>query len=167
MKWTQVWTRPALDDMKKIEPALSRWLREAMIDPAGTGHDDVVKLKDTGPPEWRPRAGARRAFFRYRSDAKEIHVLRFRPSPTLPEPPVTQPPVRPRCPERPKPLKSPASGRSSCMPGTMRLGCGTKPWSSSRAPPTLATGFCSCKDLHALLQALPGNDRRENGGARG
>ena len=64
MKWTLVWTRPALKDMKKLEPALARRLREAMIDLAETGHGDVVKLKDVRPPEWRLRVGDRRAFFR-------------------------------------------------------------------------------------------------------
>ena len=78
MKWTLVWTRPALKDMKKLEPALARRLREAMIDLAETGHGDVVKLKDVRPPEWRLRVGDRRAFFRFRNDAKEIHVLRVR-----------------------------------------------------------------------------------------
>ena len=51
MKWTLVWARPALKDMKKLEPALARWLRGAMIDLAETGHGDVVKLKDVRPPE--------------------------------------------------------------------------------------------------------------------
>lgn len=78
MKWTLVWTRPALEDMKKLEPALARRLREAMIDLAETGHGDVVKLKDVRPPEWRLRVGDRRVFFRCQRDAKEIHVLRVR-----------------------------------------------------------------------------------------
>ena len=78
MKWTLVWTRPALKDMKKLEPVLARRLREAMINLAETGHGDVVKLKGMNPPEWRLRVGDRRAFFRFRSDTNEIHVLRVR-----------------------------------------------------------------------------------------
>ena len=38
MKWTLVWSRPALKDIKKLEPVLARRLREAMIDLAETGH---------------------------------------------------------------------------------------------------------------------------------
>ena len=49
-----------------------------MIDLAETGHGDVVKLKDVKPPEWRLRIGDRRAFFRFRREAREIHVLRVR-----------------------------------------------------------------------------------------
>ena len=77
MKWTLVWARPALKDVKKLEPGLARRLREAMIDLVETGHGDVVKLKDVRPPEWRLRVGDRRVFFRFRRDAKEIHVLRL------------------------------------------------------------------------------------------
>lgn len=78
MKWTLVWTRPALKDMKKLEPALARRLREAMLDLATTGHGDVVKLKGTKQPEWRLRVGDRRVFFRFRSDTTEIQILRVR-----------------------------------------------------------------------------------------
>ena len=78
MKWALVWTRPALKDMKKLETVLARRLREAMVDLAETGHGDVVKLKGVRPPEWRLRVGDRRAFFRFRREAREIHVLRVR-----------------------------------------------------------------------------------------
>ena len=78
MKWTLVRTRPALEDTKKLEPVPARRVREAMIDLAGSGHGDVVKLKNVRPSEWRSRAGDRRAFYRFRNDTNEIHVLRVR-----------------------------------------------------------------------------------------
>ena len=78
MKWTLVWARPAIKDMKKLEPMLARRLREAMIDLAMTGHGDVVKLRGTRQPEWWLRVGDRRVFFRFRSDTTEIQVLRVR-----------------------------------------------------------------------------------------
>ena len=78
MTWTLVWTRPALRDMKKLDPALARRVRDAVIAPAGTGRGDVAKLRDTRPPEWRLRLGDRRVFFRFRGDLREIHVLRVR-----------------------------------------------------------------------------------------
>ena len=49
MKWTLVWTRPALKDMKELEPVLARRLREAMIELAETGHGDVADLRDECP----------------------------------------------------------------------------------------------------------------------
>lgn len=78
MKWTLVWTRPALKDMKKFEPASARRVREAVIQLAESGHGDVAKLRNVRPSEWRPRAGDRRVFFRFRNDTNEIHVLRVR-----------------------------------------------------------------------------------------
>ena len=58
MKWTLIWTRPALKDMKKLEPVLARRLREAMIDLAETGTIHGVHLisalelsKEVGPPQ--------------------------------------------------------------------------------------------------------------------
>jgi mRNA-degrading endonuclease RelE of RelBE toxin-antitoxin system len=48
-------------------------------DPVGQcGHGDVAKLTDAGPPEWQLRVGDRRVFFRFRSDLREIHLLRVR-----------------------------------------------------------------------------------------
>ena len=76
MTWTLVWTRPALKDMKKLEPALARRVRDAVIELAETGHGDVAKLKNANPPEWRLRVGDRRVFFRFRSDLREIQLLR-------------------------------------------------------------------------------------------
>ncbi|MDE0702492.1 MAG: type II toxin-antitoxin system RelE/ParE family toxin [Rhodospirillaceae bacterium] len=76
MTWALVWTRPALKDMKKIDRSIARRVREAVIELAETGHGDVAKLKDTNPPEWRLRVGDRRVLFRFRSDLREIHLLR-------------------------------------------------------------------------------------------
>lgn len=78
MTWALVWTRPALRDMKKLDAPLARRVRDAVIELAGTGRGDVAKLRDTRPPEWRLRVGDRRVFFRFRSDLREIHVLRVR-----------------------------------------------------------------------------------------
>lgn len=78
MTWTLVWTLPALRDMKRLDPAMARRVRNAVIDLADTGRGDVAKLKDTRPPEWRLRVGDRRVFFRFRSDPPEIHLLRVR-----------------------------------------------------------------------------------------
>ena len=78
MTWTLVRTRPALRDLKKLDRASARRIREALIGLADTGHGDVAKLRDTGPPEWRPRVGYRRVFFRFQGDLREIHVLRAR-----------------------------------------------------------------------------------------
>ena len=78
MIWALVWTRPALRDMKKLDSPLARRVRNAVIELADTGRGDVAKLRDTRPPEWRLRVGDRRVFFRFRSDLREIHVLRVR-----------------------------------------------------------------------------------------
>ncbi len=78
MTWALVWTRPALRDMKKLDSPLARRVRNAVIELADTGRGDVAKLRDTRPPEWRLRVGDRRVFFRFRSDLREIHVLRVR-----------------------------------------------------------------------------------------
>ena len=78
MTWTLVWTRPALRDMKRLDPVLAGRVRDAVIELADTGRGDVAKLRDTRPPEWRLRVGDRRVFFRFRGDLREIHVLRVR-----------------------------------------------------------------------------------------
>ncbi len=78
MTWALVWTRPALRDMRKLDSPLARRVRNAVIELADTGRGDVAKLRDTRPPEWRLRVGDRRVFFRFRSDLREIHVLRVR-----------------------------------------------------------------------------------------
>ena len=78
MTWTLVWTRPALRDMKRLDPALARRVRDAVIELADSGRGNVAKLKGTRPPEWRLRVGDRRVFFRFRGDLKEIHLLRVR-----------------------------------------------------------------------------------------
>lgn len=76
MTWTLVWTRPALKDMKRLEPLLARRVRDAVVELAETGRGDVAKLRNTNPPEWRLRVGDRRVFFRFRSDLREIQLLR-------------------------------------------------------------------------------------------
>ena len=78
MTWALVWSRPALRDMKKLDPASARRVRDAVVELAGSGRGDVAKLQDTRPPEWRLRVGNRRVFFRFRSDVREIHLLRVR-----------------------------------------------------------------------------------------
>ena len=76
MTWTLVCTRPALRDMKKLDPSMARRVRDAVIELADSGRGEVAKLKDTRPPEWRLRVGDRWVFFRFRSDLREIHLLR-------------------------------------------------------------------------------------------
>lgn len=76
MTWALVWTRPARKDMKKIDPTMARRVRDAVVELAETGRGDVAKLKDANPPEWRLRVGDRRVFFRFRSELREIHLLR-------------------------------------------------------------------------------------------
>ncbi len=78
MKWTLIWTRPALRDMKKLDRRLARRIREGVVNLAETGGGDVAKLKGTSPPEWRLRTGDHRVFFRFRGDAREIRILRVR-----------------------------------------------------------------------------------------
>ena len=78
MTWTLVWTRPALRDMKKLDPTAARRVRDAVVELADTGRGDVAKLRDTRPQEWRLRVGGRRVFFRFRNDLREIHLLRVR-----------------------------------------------------------------------------------------
>ncbi len=78
MTWAPIWTRPALRDMKRLDPVLARRIRDAMIELADTGRGDVAKIKGASPPEWRLRVGDRRVFFRFRSDQREILVLRVR-----------------------------------------------------------------------------------------
>jgi len=51
MTWKLVWTRPALRDMRRLDPAMARRVREAVIEPADGGRGDVAKLRDTRPPE--------------------------------------------------------------------------------------------------------------------
>ncbi|MDE0335701.1 MAG: hypothetical protein OXI64_12130 [Defluviicoccus sp.] len=62
--------------MKKLEPALAHRVRDAVIELAETGRGDVAKLKNANPPEWRLRVGDRRVFSRFRSDLREIQLLR-------------------------------------------------------------------------------------------
>ena len=76
MTWTPVWTRPALKDMKRLDPAMARRVHAAVVEMADTGRGDVVKLKGSNPPEWRLRLGDRRIFFRFQSELREIHILR-------------------------------------------------------------------------------------------
>ncbi|MCY4286320.1 MAG: type II toxin-antitoxin system RelE/ParE family toxin [Thiotrichales bacterium] len=78
MKWILIWTRPALKDMKKLDPRLARRIREGMVDLAESGGGNVVKLKGTSPPEWRLRVGDHRVFFQFQGDAQEIRILRVR-----------------------------------------------------------------------------------------
>ena len=78
MTWTLIWTRPALRDMKKLDPSLARRVRDAVVELADSGRGDVAKLKGTRPPEWRLRVGDRRVFFRFRNDLREIQLLRVR-----------------------------------------------------------------------------------------
>ena len=78
MTWTLVWTRPALRDMKKLDPTAARRVRDAVVELADTGRGDIAKLRDTRPQEWRLRVGDRRVFFRFRNDLREIHLLRVR-----------------------------------------------------------------------------------------
>lgn len=78
MTWTLVWTRPALRDMKRLDPALARRIRDAVVELADTGRGDIAKIRGARPPEWRLRVGDRRVFFRFRSDLREIVLLRVR-----------------------------------------------------------------------------------------
>lgn len=64
--------------MKKIDQEQARRVRGKMKELAETGRGDVKKLADVAPPEWRLRVGEWRAFFRYETKPKEIHVLRVR-----------------------------------------------------------------------------------------
>ena len=45
MTWALVWTRPALKDMKRLDPAMARRVRDAVIELADTGRGDVANLK--------------------------------------------------------------------------------------------------------------------------
>ena len=79
MTWTLVWTRPALRDMKKLDPTMALRIREGLNRLAETGHGDVVRLKDVTPPEWRLRVGDQRVFFRFQTtETNEIQVIRVR-----------------------------------------------------------------------------------------
>lgn len=51
MTWKLVWTRPALRDMKKLDPTMARRIREGLNRFAETGQGDVVRLKDVSPAE--------------------------------------------------------------------------------------------------------------------
>ena len=51
MTWTLIWARPALRDMKKLDPSLARRVRDAVVELADSGRGDVAKLKDARPPE--------------------------------------------------------------------------------------------------------------------
>lgn len=79
MSWTLVWARPALKDLKKLDPPKARRVREALIRFAETGQGDITKLTDVRPPEWRQRVGDQRVFFRFDPSRKELLVLRVRP----------------------------------------------------------------------------------------
>ena len=50
MTWAPICTRPALRDMKRLDPVLARRIRDAMIELADTGRGDVAKIKGASPP---------------------------------------------------------------------------------------------------------------------
>ena len=64
--------------MKRLDAVLARRIRDAVVELADTGRGDIAKIRGARPPEWRLRVGDRRVFFRFRSDLREIVLLRVR-----------------------------------------------------------------------------------------
>jgi len=75
MTWRLIWTRPAVKDLKRLDPPVARRIRKRMIRLAETGHGDVVHLTDVVPPAWRLRVGDWRIVFEYKPDQASIEVL--------------------------------------------------------------------------------------------
>ena len=72
------WSRPAQNDIGKLDPPVARRILAALDHYAETGHGDIVRLKDS-PGEFRLRVGDWRVRFREpKPDVVEILRVRHR-----------------------------------------------------------------------------------------
>ncbi len=75
MTWGVVWTRPAVDDLRRLDRKLTDRIRAAVRRFATTGHGDVKRLQGIDPPEWRLRVGDWRVLFVFDHPTSTLHVL--------------------------------------------------------------------------------------------
>jgi len=79
VKWSVVWTRPALKDLQRLDDQVSERVRGVVRRLAETGQGDVTRLKGEVPPQWRLRIGDWRVRFRFDREAGAIVVQRVLP----------------------------------------------------------------------------------------
>ncbi|MGH2364391.1 MAG: type II toxin-antitoxin system RelE family toxin [Chloroflexota bacterium] len=78
MSWTVVWTRPAVDDLRRLDRSAAERVRRAVRRLAEEHSGDVTRLQGVVPPEWRLRVGDWRVRFGYDFEAQTIQILRVR-----------------------------------------------------------------------------------------
>lgn len=77
MTWEVIWTRPALQDMRRLDRQVARRMHQAVTRFGETGQGDVRKL--AGETEWRLRVGDWRVRFVYDYEAPALRVIRVLP----------------------------------------------------------------------------------------
>lgn len=75
MSWRVVWTRPAEQDMQRIDRSAVRRIYQAVHRLAESGRGDVKRLRGL-EREWRLRVGDWRVRFTYDADGHVLIVLR-------------------------------------------------------------------------------------------
>jgi mRNA interferase RelE/StbE len=77
LTWEVTWTRPALQDMRRLDRQVAARVHQALLRFAQTGQGDVTKL--TGETQWRLRVGDWRVRFIYDFEVPTLRVLRVLP----------------------------------------------------------------------------------------
>lgn len=77
MTWSVVWTRPAYQDMTRLDADVRIRVHEAVSRLAETGSGDVRKLRET-TDEYRLRVGDWRVRFTYSREGKDAALVVFR-----------------------------------------------------------------------------------------
>lgn len=78
MTWQVRWTRPATQDMRRLDQAAARRIRQAVNRYAETNYGDVEQLRGR-EREWRLRVGPWRVLFGFAAESGNILVLRVLP----------------------------------------------------------------------------------------
>ena len=79
MRWTVVWSRPALRDLRRLDRAVEERVRAAVRRLAETEQGDIRRLQGEVPPQWRLRVGDWRVRFRFDDKTNRIVVQRVLP----------------------------------------------------------------------------------------
>lgn len=79
MSWELIWTRPALQDMRRLDHQTAERIRRGVLRLSEADEGDVRRLQGKTPAEWALRVGDWRVRFAYDFQARTIRVLRVLP----------------------------------------------------------------------------------------
>ncbi len=77
MKWRVIWTPRAEKDLETLDRIAGRRIRHTLDRFSETGHADVTRIINVGPPTWRIRVGNHRVIVDLLDDRGEAHILRI------------------------------------------------------------------------------------------